>query len=93
MHESITLTMADGTRREIGTKSMSSSEFQAFHDSGRMPERFWPEEIAKLKDEYVQELITLEEYEDAHEDMMGFTHKPLPGPGPECMGRDPWLIT
>lgn len=51
---------------------MNGFEFQAFYDTGMVPERFWPEEEAKLGDKYARGDITIEEFEHSLEAMMGF---------------------
>lgn len=53
-------------------EAMNGFEYQAFYDTGKMPERFWLEEIDKLRRALLLEEITLDEYEDALEGMMGF---------------------
>ncbi len=51
-------------------EQMNGVEYQHFYDCGLMPERFWPEEIDRLRNEYANEKITLQEYEDELDDMM-----------------------
>jgi hypothetical protein len=51
---------------------MDDYEYQSFYDTGRMPERFWPEEEAKLQADYADDKITQQELEDSLEAMMGF---------------------
>lgn len=47
----------------MSVRPMDGWEYQKFYDYGLMPERFWPEEEAKLKAQYLADEITLEEYE------------------------------
>ena len=49
---------------------MNAWEYQAFYDYGLMPERFWPQEIEKLKAKYLADEIDLAEFEDALEGLL-----------------------
>lgn len=42
---------------------MSSSEYQSYYDCGLMPERFWPEEVEKLRVRYLADEIDLSYFE------------------------------
>jgi hypothetical protein len=54
-------------------EEMSSSEYDAMYGWGEYPERFWPEEIAKLREEYAADRLALKDFEDSLDDMMGIT--------------------
>lgn len=51
---------------------MNAFEYQRFYDTGMMPERFWPSEIARLREDFAADRIGLQELEDSLEAMMGF---------------------
>lgn len=51
---------------------MNGFEYQRFYDTGMMPERFWPKEIAKMQENFGEGKIDLHELEDGLEAMMGF---------------------
>lgn len=50
---------------------MDAYEYQTFYDRGLMPERFWPEEIAVLRNKFARDDISLGEFEDSLDEMMG----------------------
>jgi hypothetical protein len=54
-------------------EQMTTSEYDAFWGWGEMPERFWPRENAKLRDDYAAGKLTLKDLEDSLDDMMGIT--------------------
>ena len=49
---------------------MTGVEYQSFYDCGYMPERFWPEEIARLRDEFADDKIDAQTLDDALDDLM-----------------------
>jgi hypothetical protein len=49
---------------------MTTREYQHFYDCGLMPERFWPEEIVRLRERFARGEITLQELDDLLDDMM-----------------------
>lgn len=61
-----------GMHRDI--PEMSGPEFERYYNCGEMPERFWPEEIEKLREEYVTEKITLQQFEEHLDDLIGLTN-------------------
>ena len=50
---------------------MTATEYQQWHDYGRLPERFWDQELAVLRKKFIHEEISLEEYESAQDTMLG----------------------
>lgn len=61
---------------------MTSSEYESFWGWGEMPERFWPEEIEKLRREFYDVFDdpettdisdAIKNFEDGLDDMMGIT--------------------
>jgi hypothetical protein len=51
-------------------EEMDGFEYQRMYDTGVMPERFWPEEIEKLKVAYMKDEIGVTELEAALGDLM-----------------------
>lgn len=56
-----------------GIKPMTSSEYEAMYGWGEYPERFWPGETRKLQEELDAGKLTMKEYADSLDDMMGIT--------------------
>lgn len=53
---------------------MTGVEFQRYYDCGEMPERYWPEAMEKLREDYATDLISAQELEDSLDDLMGLTN-------------------
>lgn len=58
------------TTQASAIEPMTSAEYHAFYYWGEMPERFWAGEIEKLREQFANDEITLQELDDSLWDMM-----------------------